>query len=320
MLKSVPQNIIFAAGFLLICTVFIKAQTDVQPDLNAILKNAGEKTQNYREEFKNLLAVETKTFEIFDKNGNSKKNSVVESNFIIFQSAKDQSIASEYRDVYKVDGKVINDNTARANSLLAELAKSNSVKQELEKIQKESLRYDKNLEITGLTLFQSPILEEYNRQYFDFKAVGRETFNNSDVYVIEYQQTKQSPYVLINDDKNTTKKLSLSFDLDLPKSLDKSKILLRGKFLIDAKTFQIWREERELYAQTEIPVVILKTEFEYQPSEFGILVPKQINLIQYRIKKAEKEGQISAVKDTQVDFTYSKFKKANSEVQIIEEN
>ena len=318
MFKSISKNIIFAGFFLLICSLFVSAQTENQPNLEAILKNAAEKTQNYREEFKNLLAAETKTFQIYDKSGNVRKSAVVESNFIIFHSAKDESVTTEYRDVYKVDGKTVNDNQTRANDLLTQLAKSDSVEQELKKIQKESLRYDKSLIINGLTLFQSPILEDYARPFFDFKLAGRDVVNDSEVYVVEYQQTKPSPYVLINEEKSAEKRLSLGFNLDLPKSLNKSNVFLRGKLLVDAKTFQIWREDRELTAQTADPIIILKTDFEYQPSEFGILVPKKISFVHYDVKK--KDGQISAVKDAQVDFTYSKFRKANSDVQIIEEN
>ncbi|MGI8640441.1 MAG: hypothetical protein ACR2MG_10925 [Pyrinomonadaceae bacterium] len=318
--KSILQNIICASVFLLICAVIVSAQEENQPSLDTILKNADKKTQNYREEFKNLLAQETKTFEIYDKKGNLKKRSVVESNFIIFQSAKDQNVTSEYRDVYKVDGETVKDNQTRANDLLGQLTKSNSVEQELKKIQKESLRYDKNLEINGLTLLQSPILEDYARPFFNFKLAGRDNFNNSEVYIVEYQQTKPSPYILINEPKSASKNLSLSFDLDSPKSLNKSNIFLRGKLWIDARTFQIWREERELTAQTENPIVILKTEFGYQPSDYGILVPKQISLVQYGIKKSGKDNQFSAVKNTQVDFVYSKFRKANSDVKIIDEN
>ncbi len=324
MIKFNKQNTIIAALILLVCAVFTSAQDENQPSLETILKNADEKTENYREEFKNLLAQETKTFEIFDKNGNLKKSSVVESNFIIFQSAKNQKVASEYRDVYKVDSKVISDNQTRANELLTQLTKSDSVEQELKKIQKESLRYDKNLEVTGLTLYQSPILEQYERPYFNFKLAGREKFNNAEVFIVEYQQTKPSPYIIINDEsiaeKTLEDSLSLSFNLDLPKSVGRSDVLLRGKLWIDAKTFQLWREERELTAQSESPLVILKTDFEYQPSEFGILVPKNITLLQYRFKKGEKGSPFAAVKDTQINFVYSKFRKAESEVQIIEEN
>lgn len=320
MLKSISQNVIFIGVFLLIFTAFVSAQEESQPDLDVILRNAEEKTQNYREEFKNLLAEETKTFEVYDKKGNLKKSSVVESNFIIFQSAKDQDVTSEYRDVYKVDGKAIGDNQKRANDLINRLSMSSSAEQELRKIQNESLRYDKSLIISGLTLLQSPILEDYARPFFDFNLAGRDVINDSEVYVVEYRQKNPSPYILINEKKTPNNKLSLGFNFDLPKSLNKSNVFLRGKLWIDVKTFQIWREERELTAQTANPITILKTDFEYQPSEFGILVPKQISLTNYTVKKDGKNNQISAVKDTKVDFVYSKFKKANSDVQIIEEN
>ncbi len=320
MTKFISQRITFALVFILTFIFCVSAQDKIQPDLKTILKNAEEKTQNYREEFKNLLADETKTFEIYDNKGNLKKSSVVESHFIIFQSAKDQNVTTEYRDVYKVDGENVGNSQTRANDLLNELAKSNSVETELKKIQKESLRYDKNLEIYGLTLLQSPVLEDYARPYFDFSLAGRDVIDDSEVYIVEYRQNKSSPYVLINENASADGKLALEFDLDLPKSLNKSNVFLHGKLWIDAKTFQIRREERELTAQTANPVIILKSNFEYQASDYDILVPKEISLINYKVRKNSKSKQFSAVKDTKVDFSYSKFKKANSDVQIIEDN
>jgi hypothetical protein len=105
----------------------------------------------------------------------------------------------------------------------------------------------------------------------------------------------------------------------VPGSLKKSGVFLRGKMWVDAKTFQLWREERELTAQTENPLVLLRTEFEYQPSDFGILVPKQISLEQYNIKKSSEKNQFAAVKNTKVSFDYSRFTKTNVEVKILDD-
>lgn len=305
--------------FILLSAVFAFGQTTNPPvDLETILENAESQTKNYRDEFKNLLSEETKTFEIFDKSGSVKKHTVVESNFIIYQSSKDESVSTEYRNVFKVDGKPVGDSEKRTTELFEKIAQAESVQQELERIKKESSRYDKTIEIDGLTLLQSPILAEYSRPFFDFKLQGREMSGGADTYIVEYRQAKPSPYILIDEPTKDRTKLTLGFNLDLPDALNKSNLFLRGKLWIDAQTFQIRREERELTAQVESsakPLVIFKSEFEYQPSDFGIFVPKKMAFTYFEIKSKDKGREITAKLDTKATFEYAKFSKSDVEVE-----
>jgi hypothetical protein len=319
MLEINLKNSICGIIFILFSAAFALGQTIKPPvDLETILKNADAQTQNYRSEFKNLLSEEIKTFETFDKNGSSKKRTIVESNFIIYQSSKDESVSTEYRNVFKVDGKPVGDSEKRTTELFEKIAKAESVQQELERIKKESSRYDKTLELDGLSLLQSPILAEYSRPYFDFKLLGREISNGTDAFLVEYRQTKPSPYILIEEETTDRSKLTLGFSLDLPDTLNKSNVFLRGKLWIDAQTFQIRREERELTAQIESstkPLVLFRSEFEYQPSDFGILVPKKIAFTYFEVKSKDKGREISAKLDTKATFEYAKFSKSDVEVE-----
>ena len=313
-----------AAVFLLFGTILIFGQDANPPvDLETILKNADAQTRVYREEFKNLLSEEVKIFEIFDSDGEIKKRSVVESNFIIYQSSKNEKISTEYRNVFKVDGKPVGDNEKRTVELFKNIAKAGSVTDELERIQKENSRYDKTLRVNGLTLLQSPILADYSRPFFNFKLAGRENLGGAENFVVEYLQTKPSPYVLINEESSDPSKITIGFALDLPKSLNKFNLFLRGKLWIDAQTFQIRREERELLAQVDsssAPLVLLRSEFEYQPSDFGILVPKKFSFTYYEVKSKDKGREISTVLDTKATFEYAKFSKSDVEVKSNEVN
>ena len=315
--------------FTLLSAVFASGQTPTPTpaptpvDLETILKNANAQTLNYREEFKNLLSEETKTFETFDKNGNLKKRTVIESNFIVYQSAKVQNYVTEYRYVFKVDGKLVGDSEERTTELFEKIAKSDTAEQELARIQKESSRYDKTLDIIGLTVFQTPILADYSRPFFDFKLAGRETNGGREVFVVEFRQTKRSPYILIDEKNPDTAKYGLTYNLDLPDSIKKSDVLLRGKLWIDAETFQLLREERDLTLQTEnspTPLFLLRNEFEYQPSDFKIFVPKRIALTYYELKSKDKGRQISTVLNTKATFEYAKFSKSEVEVKSNEVN
>jgi hypothetical protein len=252
-----------------------------------------------------------------------KKRTVIESNFIIYQSARDESVSTEYRNVFKVDGKSVGDSEKRTTELFEKIGKSDSVEQELVRIQKESLRYDKNLDITGLTTYQTPILAEYSRPFFNFKLLGRENSGDGDVFLVEYQQTRRSPYILLDEISRDRSKLTLGFNFDLPDSINKSNVLLRGKIWIDANTFQLRREERELTLQTENsakPLVLLRTDFEYQPSDFKILVPKKIALTYYALKIKDKGRDISTALNTRATFEYSKFSRSDVEIESNEIN
>lgn len=286
--------------------------------LETIVAEAEKQTQSYREEFKNLLGDETKTFETFDKNGKSKKQTVVESNFIAYQSPKDETLVTEYRNVVKVDGKSVGDSDKRAADLFENLARSASPQQELENIQKESLRYDKTLEINGFTLNQVPILAAHIRPFFDFRLEAEENIDGREVYAVSYRQKSKNPYVIFDNDQMKPDKLFLSFDVEIPKSIREPNALLRGKIWIDKQTYQIRRERRELTIQpAEAPnaLVINETELEYQPSEVGILTPKRIVYTDYNVKSKDKGRDISATLDMKASFVYTKFTKSEVEVK-----
>lgn len=291
----------------------------LQPQtLEVILAEAEKQTRIYRETFKNLLADEKKTFERFNKNGEPRDQTVVESTLLVYQSPKDQNVSTELRNVVRVDGRDLPDSQKRSELLFAELQKTSTVEKELEKIQDESLRYDKTLEINGLTVSEALVLSEKLRPFFEFRLGGTENFQGNEVYVVNYQQTRKSPYISINAGKEQSGNLSFNFmGFDVPRALRNSDAFLRGKLWIDAKTFRIWREERELTIQTPTPVVLLSTTLEYQPSDYEILVPKRIILTANDLKR--NENQYAAVNDTRVTFDYSKFRKTDVDVKIIDD-
>jgi hypothetical protein len=309
------KKISFAIIFSLILAVLAFGQTSLS--LEEILTETEKQTGNYQETFRNLLALETKTFESYDKNEQPKKQSVVEADFLVVQSSKNPKLSFELRNVIKVDGKPIPNSRANSDQFFAELSKTSTLKSELEKINKTSSKYDKTFDVSGLTLYEGIILSNNLRPFFEFKLLGNETFNEQDVLVVGYQQIKSNPFISINGKGADLNNPSLEFEIDIPGGLKKNNIFLRGKFWIDAKTFQIWREERELTIQTAEPLVVLKTDFEYQPSKYEILVPKQITLLSNDIKK--KDGKFTAVKDLKIIFDYSDFKRTETDVKILDD-
>lgn len=288
--------------------------------IETILDEAEKQAAFYRDTFRDLLATETKTFEEYDKTGELEDATTVESNFLVYQSPKDEKVSSELRNVVKVDDKPVPDSQARADRFLSELEKTSTLEKELEKIQGEGWRYDKTLRIVGFTLYQAVALADNLRPVFDFKLLGTENYQGSEVYIVSYQQTKKSPFITVNEKDAGGAGVKLDFDADIPGALKKNDKFLRGKLWIDARTFQLWREERLLIVQTAAaPLVAIETTFEYAPSEFGILVPKKISLLENDFKKIPKTENFTVVKNMQVNFDYSKFRKTNVDVQILDD-
>ncbi len=290
------------------------------PNLNTILDEAAEQTENYREAFRDLLAVETKSFESYEKDGSLDESSEVESNFFVYQSSKDSKTSSELRNVIKVDGKPVPDSQARADRFLGELQKTKTVEKELEKIQDESLRYDDKFIIYGMTLYEAISLSGDLRPYFDFKLDGTEKQQGRDVYVISYRQTKKTPFITIDEKKSKEPGLKADFDLNLPGSLKKADKFLQGKLWIDAETFRLLREEREIAVQTSVPLVAQKTVFEYAPSQYEIYVPKRITFTDYDFKKGASKTDFTTLKASQIVFDYSEFKQTNVEIEILDDD
>ncbi|HEY8562872.1 MAG TPA: hypothetical protein VIL74_21015 [Pyrinomonadaceae bacterium] len=293
--------------------------TDSKVALDTILNGAAERSENYRETFKNLLADELKTFEQFDKRGESDRKTTVKSSFLVYQSGKNAKATAELRNVLEVDGKPIPDSQKRGEEFLAELDKQSTLESELKKLQGESSKYDKTWEVYGLTLNQAVVLAPNLRPAFDFQYAGTETIAGTEVYVVSYRQKTKSPYITVNEGgKFKPTETAVNFNLGIPGDLKKTNLFMRGKLWIDAKTFQIWREERDLVARSEDPVMLVSTLFEYQPSEFGILVPKTISLTIYNAKK-EKGDRFNSFKDSNISFEYSKFRQTNVEVKILDD-
>lgn len=318
---KMSKKLLFITIFLSAVSIFAQETPQPSPtpvNLETFLAEAEKQTALYKENFNNLLAEETKIFDDYDKRGKIDKRRRIESNFLVYQSVKIPGKAVEYRNVVKVDGKPVGNIESRAREFFEQVLSSETAEKELERIEKESTRFDKNLEISGLTLNQAPVLAEHIRPVLDFKLVGEDTIEGREVFIFSYRQTISSPYIVFNDSKAQPDKLFIAYEYDMPGSLKEARVFLRGKLWIDRETFQVLREQRELALQPENqpePVNLIETNFEYQISDLGVLTPKKITLTDYKIKVKNKGKDISVVKDNQATFEYSKFTKSNVEVK-----
>ena len=293
-----------------ICLLFLCSAATSQIPVTDVVVRSSQQTKRYSDEFKNLLAKETKTFRVFDKNGNVKKERGIVSNFLVHEFLKGKGETTEFRSVLSVDGKPVANIEKRAIDLFERVSKAESSASELARIQKESLRYDDEIQIVGLTLFQGIALDERVRDSFAFEVTGREKVGNSDAYVLQYRQIKDTDLIRISNEPGGPAVLAYDFDLG---DIKNAKPRLRGTLWIDSNNYQILREIRELAIRPdafETTVVIASNEFEYSPSDFGIHTPRRILHTQFRVDPKARRS----VKEIEYQFVYSDFTRPKVDV------
>lgn len=271
------------------------------PGLGEIIDKASKQSSHYTNTFKNLIAEESKTIEVFDENGNIEKRRKIVSTFIVYQLANNAAEPTEFRNVLSVDGKPIKGAEKRARRFFEKIVSAESSEKEHQKLNKESLRYDKYLSLSGFTISKAIALSENLIPFFDFEITGKENFNGRDVFVLSYKQLRESPDIKFN---------ASSKDIELNARLS-------GLLWVDAETFQIWREESRVTIQPEIfdqPVTSSEWTYEYQKSDFGILTPKKITYTNYAVKARQK----TSVKDASLTLEYSKFSRPDATIESAE--
>jgi hypothetical protein len=270
-------------------------------ELQELIRRASLSVSEYKAGFKDLTADEEQKVEEYDGEGKLKRQRRIVSDLAIYQSQLDTSLTAEYRYVREVDGKAVAKREERLVNLFNRLAKADSVKKELDRISRESQRYDHRYSMYGLTLNQGLLLDESLRSSFQYTDAGRERVNGRDVIVLQYQQVAQSPGV-------TTKLFSL------PSVLKGAEPLYRGRLWLDAETAQIWREERELtlrLSSLNHPLILWRFEFEYVGSSFGILTPQRIVWSSYNRGRTGANKLPELLLGGKVTFEYSSFRRFN---------
>jgi hypothetical protein len=285
----------YLLAFLSVLSVTSSGQQP-EPDLKELMHRAGIATDEYKAKFKDLTAEEDQKIEEFDEQGKLQKQRRIESDLVIYQSQLDPTQMVEYRDVKSVDGKSIKKREARLMGLLNKSAKADSVKKELERINRESSRYDLGFSFYGMTLYQGIFLNDNARAAFKFTFAGREQINGHEVIVLDYQQVSQNP--------------NFKFDLSLPKPLAGSVPLHRGRLWLDADTAQLRREVRELTLRppsVDHPLVLIRYDFDYDDSRFGFLTPKRIAITNYSRGRTGADKKPELLLGGRITFDYGAF-------------
>lgn len=266
-------------------------------ELKELVRRAGITTGEYKAKFKDLTAEEEQKVEEYDGEGKLKRQRRIVSDLIIYQSQLDPTQMVEYRDVKSVDGVAVKKREARLVSLLNESAKADSVKKELDRISRESQRYDLAHSFYGMTLNQGLPLEEKLREAFQFTLAGREQVNGHGAIVVGYQQVSHTP--------------SLMSDLKgLPAPLKGGEVFYRGRLWLDAETAQIRREVREVTLRLPSlshPLVLYRCDLDYADSRFGFLTPRRIAVTTYSRGRTGADKKPELLLGGTITFEYGSF-------------
>lgn len=307
MLVSSRCIFVLLAHYLFISTA-IFSQPPVEMTADQVVERAAGQSRIYLDTFKNLLSEEKKTFEIFDKKEEVKRRRVVDSTFLVYQLVKDEGQIAEFRNVVVVDGKRLDSTDERAKDFFEKVVASGSSQKELERIRDESTRFDEDFAINGLTLFQSIALSDQLRKSIRFSLNGKELIGGIEAFVLSYEQITANAEITVNG------RGSHNYDIEIDDDKTELNARVQGKLWIDSSTFNVRHEVRERIIQptgSNRPLLVAVDTFEYVDTDFGILTPKKITHLQYRVKRKDRR----ASKDTKVEFDYGRFTKPDVEVK-----
>ena len=291
--------LLIALSFLSFGAVFSQQTTSPASDtisIEELIKKASLRRSEYIEEFKDLNAEEIQKIEEYDDKGIKRRREIV-SDLIVYQSPLDNSAMFEYRNVRLVDGKAVAGRNNRAEQLFARIAKAKSLKNELERLNRESSRYDLATKVYGQTLKQGLPLEESLRESFRFTIIGNEQMDGREVIVVQYQQVSQNPNLL-------TKFTSL------PKKLEGAEGLFQGRLWLDRDTIRLRREVREWtmnHPSLKSPLTFMAFEFNYANSRFEILTPTRITVSTFNRGRDKADGSPELLLGGKVAFGYGVF-------------
>lgn len=286
-------------------------------ELENLLFKAETQSQNYSKTFQNLSAEETKTISNFKRDGSLDEKRVVKSIFVVYQSPN-AAYPQEFRNVIEFNGKNVARSDQETVEFFNKLAKADTTDAELKKLRNESLRYDGSRISWGMTLLQPRPFSANLKANFTFHVIGKEKIEGRDVWIIEYEQTRSSPYILSNPtDKEEQAKGATRYNMPVSDAFRPTNPLMKGIIRLDAETGQIWRNQFKIIlhpTKLSQPIEANEIVYEYQSSEFGILTPKRFVIKSYQIK-GKNDQDLTVKPDSEIVYEYAKFSEFKTETK-----
>ena len=277
------------------CVLALACAAEEKPADHAFLARASATVKQYTELFRDLSAEDAEKIEMFDASGKVSKTRQVASTLVIYQANDHSGASAEYRDIHHVDGQEVAGHEQRVLKLFEAVQNENAAAFELQRINDESQRFDLSHRVTGFTLSQALPLRNACHDSFGFTEEGDEHQGEREARVFSYQQTGKC--------------LAAGYRLPLPPELKLLVLQHRGKLWLDAANARVLREDREVYVTRPdgSQVTLLKFQFLYQPSSFGLNVPSASVLEIYGHPQRTKGQPLAMSLSSRVSHEYSGF-------------
>jgi hypothetical protein len=316
------NNFFLIILFLIIFIKPVKSQDFLSgSELESFLDKAEEQSEKYSKVFKNLAAEEIKTKFYYKTNGKLDEKRIIKSLFIVYESPEN-GYSQEFRSVLEFNGKDVARDEEDIEKFFSKLLESKSANKEFEKLFKEGTRYDGRSTSWGMTLTQERPFKKLLRPFFEFKVLEKIKIEGRDVWVIQYQQIKQTPLIKANptDEEQKQRSGGNYYNTIVSDNFQPTNPLMSGKIWLDAETAQIWRNELKINLHPEKlskPIVSIEIFNEYQMSDFDLLLPKKFLVRSFKIE-GKNDKTLSITKDVETIYEYTKFKEFKTGVKNYE--
>jgi hypothetical protein len=246
--------------------------------LEELLDKASALKDEYQTRFRDLTAEEKRVLEFYDKKtGKVAKRRQIVSDLIIYASQQDPDRVTEYRNIREVDGKPVNNQLERVEKLFDQVFNADSPDKELDRINRESLRYDMGAGFYGYTIFNAIAILGKFRRFFTYEFAGRERMGEQKLVVIKFEQTgfMKNMFGL----QSNYEKLNVTGPL------------MRGQYWLDPQTGQLQREHHEIFFRDNNQPRTFKAievDYDFTSGEQGIWLPQRILFKYFQPLKSDK--------------------------------
>jgi hypothetical protein len=289
-----------------LCLVLLLASTGQaqQPDaqLTALLERIGVNAENYTKTFKDLTAEERRHFELFGPDDKLEAQHRIVADLIVYQAQRNPNRAIEFRNIREVDGAPVKQQTERLEKLFERLTKDDSADKEMQRILKESTRYDFGYQLSGYLFYKAMASWKKTQPLFKFENAGPERVGERELLRVNFEQMQFKPDLF-----------GLSHIFDPAKFVGP---LMRGRYWIDLTTAEIWREHHEIFFrdnQSAATHKVIEVDFDFTPSKYEVFLPQRVVLQFFRPAKAKKAAPVTMYRTVKVVSEFSDFRRFNIE-------
>lgn len=267
--------------------------------LATMLERMAVNAERYKQTFKDLTAEERRRFELFAVDGKLDKQNRLVADLIVYQSQRNANRAMEFRNVREVDGAPVQNQTERLEKLFVKLVKENSADKEMQRILKESTRYDFGFQLGGYLYYKSMASWKELQPFFRFEAAGQER----NLLVVKFEQTEFRKGMFGLDGIFDPKKFTGP--------------LMRGTFWVDPATAEIHQEHHEIFFRdNQNPAVTHKTievDYAFTPSRYEVFLPRHVTSQFFRVIKARKNEPLTVYRVVKSTSEFGDFQRFTAE-------